>query len=185
MPPKNWRNSHFSCAPLPPKNIYSLPNFVSSAMLPKDLAFFLIRTQQKPSFHDTGVVLNNKTIIIGVDRRSIDKRSKIDSGRSAQHILYSFFLSFFLSFCYSPKRPSPAFLITVSILTNFGRIAHKRKSTRLPIRRPITWTWSRRDLIAVHVMLLFCFISFFLFVMPPKDLAPLSYISPQKTLFQQ
>jgi len=28
-------------------------------------------------------------------------------------------------------------------------------------------------------------ISFFLSVMPPKDLAPFSYISPQKTFFQR
>ena len=57
-------------------------------------------------------------IIIGVNRRSTDKRSKIDGGRSAQHVPYSFFLSFFLS------------------------------------------------------------------VMPPKELAPFSYIYPEKTLFQ-
>ena len=37
------------------------------------------------------------SIIIGADRRSTDKRSKIDSSRSAQHVLYCFLLFFFLS----------------------------------------------------------------------------------------
>jgi len=40
------------------------------------------------------------TIIIGVDRRSTDKRSKIDSDR----------LALFLSFCYAPERHSPLYL---------------------------------------------------------------------------
>ena len=48
----------------------------------------------------------NYTIIIWVDRRSTDKRSKIDSGRSAQHVQYSI-VSFFLSVCYAPQNLAP------------------------------------------------------------------------------
>jgi len=46
-PEKIWCNSRFSYAP---QNIYSLPNFVSSAMPPKDLAPFSIYTRQKTIF---------------------------------------------------------------------------------------------------------------------------------------
>jgi len=47
-----------------------------------------------------------------VDRRSTDKRSKIDCGISAQHVLYCFFLSF----CYAPKD-----------LVHFSYIYHSKK----------------------------------------------------------
>ena len=41
-------------------------------------------------------------IIIAVDRRASDKRSKIDSGRWAQHVLL-----LFLSLCHAPKDLAP------------------------------------------------------------------------------
>ena len=54
-----------------------------------------------------GPIILKFTIIVGVNRRSTDKRSKIDSGRSSQHVLYCLSVSFFLLcpfFLYIPQK---------------------------------------------------------------------------------